>query len=40
MSTAALFEVIQATEGSTNELAQVHNQRARRILRKRGIFAA
>lgn len=39
MSTAALIEVIRATEGKADKLARVHNERARRILRKRGIFA-
>ena len=39
MSTAALIEVIKNTNNSSDEIAQRHNERARRILRKRGIFA-
>lgn len=39
MSTAALIEVIKNTNNSSDEVALRHNGRARRILRKRGIFA-
>lgn len=39
MTAATLIEVIKNTNGSNCEVAQRHNDRARRILRKRGIFA-
>lgn len=39
MSTAGLIEVVKNTNNSDDEIAQRHNERARKILRKRGVFA-